>query len=78
MLVGYYNTEIGIICGQVKLNDFLHCLRTSNKPYHEKIMIPLYPIKGQPFYHDYKYLHAPQEKVLLALQSKKNFTALLR
>lgn len=78
MLVGYYNTEKGIICGKIKLNNFIHCLKTANEPTSEKIMVALYPIKGQPFYKNYDFLLAPQEKVLFAIQNKKNFTALLR
>ncbi len=78
MLTAYYNTEKGIICGKVKLHHFIRCLMTANKPSYEKIMVALYPIKGQPFYENYDFLLAPQEKVLFAIQSKKNFTALLR
>ena len=71
MIVGYYNTDIGVVCGKIKLKNFLQCLLTANKSSLEKIMVTLYPIKEHPFYKDYKFLLAPQEDVTFKIKERK-------
>lgn len=77
MIIAKYETEIGFVYGKISLFNFLACLADANKHWLEKRFFVLRPISGFPWYKDYKYLLAPQEKVILSVAGKNDIKSYL-
>lgn len=70
MIVGRIITEEGVVIGRIKTFDFLRSLLSIKiyKSDDDVRFITLYPLKGYPFYKDYKELHTHPYRVQFTLR----------
>ena len=68
MIIGIYKSDMGVICGKVKLLDFILCyISTKRDDELHRRFITLYPIENYPFYKNYDRLNVICEWVAFKL-----------